>query len=83
MTDWNDLTPAEQRQLVAEQMRIARGHDWMVRCHTVEALALSRELLAVPVYRWPNREAVGAHDEQQALDLGRQNRGCSIPRCTK
>jgi hypothetical protein len=54
MTDWNDLTPTEQRQVLADQMRISRGHHLMAQSHSVEALARSRELLAVPVYCTPS-----------------------------
>jgi hypothetical protein len=51
MTEWNDLPPAEQRKQLASQMQISRSLDYLARAQTVEALAQSRELLAVPVYR--------------------------------
>jgi hypothetical protein len=54
MTDWNNLTPNQQRQALADQMQTSREYDWMVRSQTVEALARSRELLAVPVYHSPD-----------------------------
>lgn len=61
MTDWNDLTPNQQRQALAHQMRILRIYDWMVRSQTVEAVARFRELLAVPVYGPPNIAAAARH----------------------
>jgi hypothetical protein len=72
MTDWDVLTPAEQRRKLADQMRILRGYDWMVRSHTVEALARSRELLAVPVCRLPDIGAGAApEDGHQVPDFDR------------
>ena len=49
----NGLTPDAQRQRLANEMRISRSHDWVVRCQTAEALAHSRELLRAPVYVRP------------------------------
>lgn len=63
MIDWNDLPPDQQRQELAEQMRISRDLDWVVRSHSVEALARSRELLAVPVYRWQDLQAAAVRED--------------------
>ena len=63
MSDWNDLSPAAQRRMLAERMRISRGHDLMAQSHTVEALAQSRELLTVPVFRWQNLRADAAFED--------------------
>jgi hypothetical protein len=64
MTNWNYLPPDEQRQELASQMRILRDIDWIVRSRTVEALAISRELLTVPIYRSPKLEETALYDER-------------------
>lgn len=51
MTHRSRLPPAEQRRLLAEQMRFWLALDKMTANHTAEAIARSRKLLAAPVYR--------------------------------
>lgn len=64
MSNWYDLPPDEQRQELASQMRILRNIDWIVRSRTVEAMTISRELLAVPIYRSPKLEETAVYDER-------------------
>jgi hypothetical protein len=51
MRAWNDLLHTKQRRVLAEQMRILRGHDLLARRSSVEAEAWSNELLRAPVFR--------------------------------
>jgi hypothetical protein len=50
---------AEQRRLLRAQMRLDRARDAAIKSSTAEALAHSRELLRIPVYRRPKLDGRG------------------------
>ncbi|QGY01884.1 hypothetical protein MMSR116_08330 [Methylobacterium mesophilicum SR1.6/6] len=55
----HDLTLSEQRRLLSDRMQALRSYDLITRSQSVEALARSRELLRVPVYRRPKLSKAG------------------------
>ena len=68
MTDCSELPPDQQRQALTDQMRILRGYDRITRSHSVEALARSSELLAVPVYRLTDIKAISKRCDLHRVD---------------